>query len=178
MTRDARRWLRRSKRDMKKQDDKAWEGRGGQISPEGLLNNWKRIAKKRVREAGWVTLTRSSNHPCETQSALLCLGNSVEFVVKVVNVNLGIQTNLPCVVRALLVFSLSLSLSRTNPFRPFSVAARTRATLLRKCWIMFANPLVVHTTHFVPLSPPLSFRVYVCTSLASYNYSREETSAT
>lgn len=90
MTRNARRWLSRSRRDTKKRDDKARGRRGGQISPEGLLNNWKRIAGGRGGERR-ATLTRSSNHPCETQSALLCLGNSVEFVVKVVNVNLGIQ---------------------------------------------------------------------------------------
>lgn len=35
-------------------------------------------------------LSHAANHPCETQSTLLCLGNSVEFVVKTVNVNLGI----------------------------------------------------------------------------------------
>lgn len=70
-----------------------------------------------VKERGWwVTLTRSSNHPYETQFALLCLGNSVEFVVKVVNVNLGIQTVLPTFY-ARSMFPLS---SRGNPFRPYS----------------------------------------------------------
>lgn len=123
---------------MKKQDDKVRERDAGvQISPEGLLNNWKRISQERVR-GGWVTLTRSSNHPCETQSALLCLGNSVEFVVKVVNVNLGIQTNLPRPTRT------PLSLRTLSAFLDGGLG--TRATLLRKCWLMFANPLLVRVT--------------------------------
>lgn len=142
MTRNARRWLKRSKRDMKK-DDKAWEGRGGQISPEGLLNNWKRIAEK-SKGRGWVTLTRSSNHPCETQSALLCLGNSVEFVVKVVNVNLGIPdqsplrpTRTPCL------------LSRMNPFPDGGVHTRDAAAQMLD-YVCKPSRCSYHAFHFPP----------------------------
>jgi len=107
-----------------------WRGNGGESGGGGAVER--------------VTLTRSSNHPCETQSALLCLGNSVEFVVKVVNVNLGIQTVLsPPRARSV------SPLSYVQPLSALLAVACTRATPLRKCRAMFADSLAVRNTRFV-----------------------------
>lgn len=98
-----------------------------------------------------MTLTRSSNHPCETQSALLCLGNSVEFVVKVVNVNLGIPDHSPYVLRAR---SLPVSLVPTlfGPSLPGGM--HTRDAAAQMSGYVCKPSLVVRNTRFVlPLIP-------------------------
>lgn len=71
----------------------------------------------------------------------------------------------------------SMSPLSYEPFSGLLVMVCTRATLLRKCWAMFANPLVVRNTRFV-LQLILGYVYTIPTSYKSYNYPRKVTSAT